>query len=74
MKGALSGKFAGVFVSTGTPGGGQEATVISSLSTLAHHGMVFVPLGYKGTRDILSNVDEVRGGKPLFFQSAILGD
>jgi len=62
VKGALAGKFAGVFVSTGTPGGGQEATVISSLSTLTHHGMIFVPLGYKNTFTQLSNVNEVRGG------------
>ncbi|KAH0835011.1 putative quinone reductase [Lanmaoa asiatica] len=64
MKGALAGKLAGVFVSTGTPGGGQEATVMSSLSTLTHHGILFVPLGYSRTFDILSNVNEVRGGSP----------
>ncbi|KAK6461168.1 flavoprotein-like protein [Scheffersomyces coipomensis] len=45
-KGALKGKFAGVFVSTGSPGGGQEATVINTLSTLTHHGIAFVPLGF----------------------------
>ncbi|KAK6461167.1 flavoprotein-like protein [Scheffersomyces coipomensis] len=45
-KGALRGKFAGVFVSTGSPGGGQETTVINTLSTLTHHGMPFVPLGF----------------------------
>ncbi|GEQ72309.1 hypothetical protein JCM33374_g5996 [Metschnikowia sp. JCM 33374] len=44
--GDLRGKPAGVFVSTGTLGGGQETTVISTLSTLVHHGMIFVPLGY----------------------------
>ncbi|KAG0698904.1 flavoprotein-like protein [Suillus ampliporus] len=64
VKGALAGKFAGVFVSTGTPGGGQEATVISSLSTLTHHGIIFVPLGYKNTFAQLANVTEVRGGSP----------
>ncbi|KAF9240425.1 flavoprotein-like protein [Melanogaster broomeanus] len=63
-KGALAGKFAGVFVSTGTPGGGQESTIISSLSTLVHHGMIFVPLGYKLTFAQLANVTEVRGGSP----------
>jgi len=64
LKGALAGKFAGIFVSTGTPGGGQESTVISSMSTLVHHGMIFVPLGYKNTFPHLSNVTEVRGGSP----------
>ncbi|KAG2049378.1 flavoprotein WrbA [Suillus hirtellus] len=62
--GALAGKFASVFVSTGTPGGGQEATIISSLSTLAHHGIVYVPLGYKNTFAQLTNISEVRGGSP----------
>ena len=36
--GGYWGKFAGVFLSTGTPGGGQESTAISAMSTLAHHG------------------------------------
>jgi NAD(P)H dehydrogenase (quinone) len=36
--GGLWGKFAGVFISTGTPGGGQESTAIATLSTLTHHG------------------------------------
>lgn len=74
VKGALMGKFAGVFVSTGTPGGGQEATVMNSLSTLTHHGMIFVPLGYNSiTFSLLSNLEEVRGGKCLLFRSTILG-
>jgi NAD(P)H dehydrogenase (quinone) len=36
--GGYWGKYAGIFVSTGTPGGGQESTVIASISTLTHHG------------------------------------
>lgn len=60
--GAFAGKLAGVFVSTGTPGGGQETTVINSLSTLTHHGIIYVPLGYKRTFGQLANVSEVRGG------------
>lgn len=63
-KGALHQKMAGVFVSTGTPGGGQEMTVASSLSTLTHHGIIFVPLGYKMTFPLASNLDEVHGGSP----------
>ncbi|KAI9835187.1 MAG: Minor allergen Alt a 7 [Sarea resinae] len=60
--GAYWGKYAGVFVSTGTAGGGQETTVISTMSTLAHHGMIFVPLGYKHTFSIMADLSEVRGG------------
>ncbi|RDX46640.1 flavo protein WrbA [Lentinus brumalis] len=62
--GALVGKFASIFVSTGSPGGGQEATVISSLSTLVHHGINFIPLGYSKAFPQLSNITEVRGGSP----------
>ncbi|EGD90569.1 minor allergen Alt a 7 [Trichophyton rubrum D6] len=63
-KGEFYGKYVGVFVSTGTPGGGQESTAIASMSTLVHHGMIFVPLGYKNTFPMLANVSEVRGGSP----------
>jgi NAD(P)H dehydrogenase (quinone) len=47
--GAYWGKYAGLFISTGTPGGGQESTAIAAMSTLAHHGIIYVPLGYKVT-------------------------
>lgn len=43
--GALYGKIASVFSSTGT-GGGQEQTITSTWTTLAHHGMIIVPIGY----------------------------
>ena len=45
-QGALAGKIAGIFVSTGTPGGGQESTAMNALSCLTHHGIIYVPLGY----------------------------
>lgn len=60
--GALHGKVAGVFVSTGTPGGGQEVTVLNSLSTLAHHGIIYVPLGYKNTFPLNTSFEVVHGG------------
>jgi len=62
--GAYWGKYAGVFVSTGTPGGGQESTVIAAMSTLTHHGIIYVPLGYKTAFGQLANLSEVRGGSP----------
>lgn len=62
--GGLYHKFAGVFVSTGTPGGGQEVTVLNALSTLAHHGIIYVPLGYGKTFPLLTSFDEVHGGSP----------
>ncbi|CAL3964111.1 unnamed protein product [Diplocarpon coronariae] len=62
--GGLWGKFAGVFVSSGSPGGGQESTVIATLSTLTHHGIIYVPLGFKHSFAQLSNMTEIRGGSP----------
>lgn len=60
-KGALQGKVASVFTSTGT-GGGQEMTVTTSWTTLAHHGMIIVPLGYGATE--LFDISAVQGGSP----------
>ncbi|KAF8477006.1 NADH-quinone oxidoreductase [Kalaharituber pfeilii] len=62
--GALSGKYVGLFVSTGTQGGGQEVTALNAVSTLAHHGMIYVPLGYKHTFSLANEMTEVRGGSP----------
>lgn len=59
----LYGKKAGVFVSTsGT--GGQETTVISVLPNLVHHGISFVPLGYKNTRAQFGDFSEAHAGGP----------
>ncbi|KAF8993628.1 NADH-quinone oxidoreductase [Cyathus striatus] len=61
-QGKLSGKYAGVFVSTASLGGGQETTALSLLSTFTHHGINFVPLGYASTFAQLTNMSEVHGG------------
>jgi len=63
-KGALAGKYVSAFVSTASPGGGQESTVMNALSTFTHHGMIFVPLGYSQTFGQLTNLEEVHGGSP----------
>jgi NAD(P)H dehydrogenase (quinone) len=62
--GKLAGKYAGIFVSTGTLGGGQESTALASMSTLAHHGILYVPFGYSHAFGKLANLDEVHGGSP----------
>jgi len=62
--GAYWGKYAGVFVSTSSQGGGQESTVISAMSTLTHHGIIYVPLGYRTVSAELSSLEEVHGGSP----------
>ncbi|CCE81611.1 Piso0_002273 [Millerozyma farinosa CBS 7064] len=72
--GALYGKPAGIFVSTGTQGGGQETTVRNSLSYLAHHGLVYVPLGYAKTFAQQANLEEVHGGSPWGAGTFAAGD
>lgn len=60
--GGFWGKYAGLFVSTASQGGGQESTAISTMSTFVHHGFIYVPLGYKHAFAELSNMDEIHGG------------
>ena len=54
----LGGQFADLFKS------GQESTALAAMSTLAHHGIIYVPLGYKTTFHLLGDNSEVRGGSP----------
>ncbi|KAF8402678.1 hypothetical protein HHK36_010767 [Tetracentron sinense] len=58
---ALAGKPAGIFWSTGFHGGGQENTALTAITQLAHHGMIFVPLGYT-FGDSMFQMNEVKGG------------
>ena len=46
LSGALSGKPACVFTSTGSMHGGQETTLLSMMLPLLHHGMLIVGLPY----------------------------
>jgi NAD(P)H dehydrogenase (quinone) len=64
VSGGLAGKYVGVFISTASQGGGQESTAIASMSTFAHHGIIYVPLGYSHAFPTMSKLDEARGGGP----------
>nr|WP_163502235.1 NAD(P)H:quinone oxidoreductase [Halomonas socia] len=70
-KGALRGKVASVFTSTGT-GGGDEMTITSTWTTLAHHGMVIVPIGY-GIEEQF-DISKVSGGTPYGAATLAGGD
>jgi NAD(P)H dehydrogenase (quinone) len=61
VKGALIGKVGSVFTSTGT-GGGNESTILTTIPTLLHHGMIYVGLPYSAPE--LTDIGEVRGGSP----------
>ncbi len=58
-KGALVGKVGSVFTSTAT-GSGNEATILTTIPTLIHHGMIYVGLPY--TAKDLFDISEARGG------------
>ncbi|MEX8194562.1 NAD(P)H:quinone oxidoreductase [Comamonas guangdongensis] len=70
VKGALIGKVASVFTSTGTTGG-QEMTVVTTWATLAHHGMLIVPIGYAMPQQM--ELSSVRGGHMPYGASTIAG-
>ncbi|KAJ4327938.1 flavodoxin-like fold protein [Fusarium piperis] len=60
--GGFWGKMAGIFVSTASLGGGQETTAQNAISTLTHHGIIYVPFGYAKAFGLLTDLSEVRGG------------
>jgi len=60
LNGALIGKPAGVFCSTGSLHGGQETTLLSMMLTLFHHGMILVGVPYS-VPELLSTT---QGGTP----------
>ena len=69
--GSLVGKVASVFTSTGT-GGGQEVTITSTWTTLAHHGMIIVPIGY--INPSLFDITQGAGGTPYGASTIAGGD
>lgn len=70
--GKLIGKPAGVFFSTAQQGGGQESGALTFVTQLAHHGMIFCPLGY--STPLLFNNDEMHGGSPYGAGTIANGD
>lgn len=60
MNGALSGKPASAFTSTGSLHGGQESTLLSMMLPLLHHGMIIAGLPY--SQEALSQTHS--GGTP----------
>ena len=60
LSGALAGKPAGAFTSTGSLHGGQETTLMTMMMPLLHHGMVLCGLPY--TEQALGETES--GGTP----------
>jgi NAD(P)H dehydrogenase (quinone) len=61
-QGSLVGKLGGVFTSTNTQHGGQESTILTTMNTLLHHGMIIGGLPY--TFQGQSRMDEITGCSP----------
>ncbi|OIT26513.1 putative nad(p)h dehydrogenase (quinone) fqr1-like 1 [Nicotiana attenuata] len=59
----LAGKPAGIFLSTGSQGGGQETTALTAITQLVHHGMIFVPTGYSFGAGMFE-MEKIKGGSP----------
>ncbi len=68
LAGALVGKPAAVFTSTSSPHGGQEATLLTMLVPLLHHGMLLMGIPYSEA-DLL----HTRGGGTPYGASHLAG-
>ena len=62
QKGSLIGKPGSIFTSTASQHGGQETTILSMWTFLAHQGMVIVGCPY--SEQALLTLDEITGGSP----------
>lgn len=60
--GALTGKPVAVMSGTGTQHGGQELSIISTIASLMHHGMI--PVGLPYAYQAMMRTDEIVGGSP----------
>ena len=69
---ALNGKVGAAFTSTATQHGGQETTIISTITQLLHHGMVIVGLPYAWAGQM--KLDEITGGSPYGASTITAGD
>ena len=65
-------KVGSVFTSTATQHGGQEATILSTVPMLLHHGMVVVGLPYSFGNQM--GIEAVKGGTPYGASTIATGD
>ena len=68
LSGALAGKPAAVFTSTGSMHGGQESTLLSMMLPLLHHGMLLLGIPYQEA-DLMNT----RGGGTPYGASHVAG-
>lgn len=70
--GKLVNTLGSVFTSSAT-GAGNETTITSFWNTLAHHGMLIVPVDYAGAQELF-DISELRGGSPYGASTYAGGD
>ncbi|MBB3999102.1 NAD(P)H:quinone oxidoreductase [Aureimonas pseudogalii] len=71
-QGKLIGKVGGVFSSSATQHGGNEATIFSVHKTLLHHGLIIVGLPYSFQGQMA--MDQIVGGSPYGATTIAAGD
>lgn len=71
--GALIGKFAGTFTSTASQHGGLETTHLTTIPFFTHHGMNYVPIGYRQFPE-QTNLDEIVGASAYGAGTVAAGD
>ncbi len=71
-QGSLIGKVGSVFTATATQHGGKETTIICSIITLMHQGMVIVGMPYSEKRQM--TLEEIAGGSPYGASTITGGD
>ncbi|GAA5865855.1 hypothetical protein JCM1840_006273 [Sporobolomyces johnsonii] len=59
-QGKLVGKMAGIYTSSASQHGGQETTALTTLPFFAHHGIIYVPIGFASSE--LTDLSEIVGG------------
>ncbi|WVR05366.1 NAD(P)H:quinone oxidoreductase, type IV [Kwoniella sp. DSM 27419] len=70
--GGLVGKFTTMFTSAAGQHSGHESTAITTFPFFAHHGLVYVPIGYSEAS--VGNVDVIQGGSPYGASTIAAGD
>jgi NAD(P)H dehydrogenase (quinone) len=72
FQGKLIGKVGGVFTSTATQHGGQESTILATITVLLHHGLLIAGLPYSFKEQM--GLGEILGGSPYGASTIAGGD
>lgn len=71
--GALIGKFAATFTSTASQHGGNETTHLTTIPFFVHHGINYVPFGYRAFQE-QTNLEQIHGASAYGAGTIAAGD